>query len=137
MHIYYLASSHIIIRIAHSKLANILFTKELNRRLEEEEANITTLCLDPGMVNTFWDKLPFPRVSRAIISLFFVHPDHGAFNSTFAAASPEVLAHPELFKGAFIVPVGKIETPTPSALDKDLAVELWTTTEKFLQSIDL
>jgi hypothetical protein len=66
----------------------------------------------------------------------FIAPDAGAYTSTFAAASPIVKEKPELYKGAYLVPVGKIGQPSPQTLNKELAIELRETTEKIVKDLE-
>jgi hypothetical protein len=69
--------------------------------------------------------------------LFFRSPDEGSRTSVVAAASPKVRNKAELYKGAYLEPVGQLATPSKVAQDAELGRELWTTTETFLTSIGL
>ena len=70
--------------------------------------------------------------------LFFQTWEKGAYNSVFAAASPVVREHPELYKGGYIEKKhGKVAQPSDNAQDPEIAAELWKTTEGFLESIGL
>jgi hypothetical protein len=40
-----------------------------------------------------------------------------------------------LYKGAYLVPVGKIGKPSPHALSEELATELRETTEKIVKDL--
>jgi NAD(P)-dependent dehydrogenase (short-subunit alcohol dehydrogenase family) len=76
---------------AQSKLANVLFTYELARRLEG--TGITVNCLHPGFVRTrfAWDRKtekPHPMIRMS--SLFTIPPEKGAETSVYLASSPEV-----------------------------------------------
>lgn len=77
-----------------SKLANVLFTYELARRLEG--TGVTANVLHPGVVRTGFGKnnggvvgplfAVFQRVGRP----FFIAPEDGAATSIYLASSPEV-----------------------------------------------
>ena len=75
---------------ADSKLANILFTRELAHRLDL--TNITANCLHPGMVDT---ALMRPDTSRVMKALWWtarplmVTPERGAQTTLFLATSPQ------------------------------------------------
>ncbi|AMV38914.1 SDR family oxidoreductase [Planctomyces sp. SH-PL62] len=73
-----------------SKLANILFTRELARRLKG--SSITANSLHPGYVNTqiFRDATWKGRVMRALAGLFAITPEKGAETTIHLASSPEV-----------------------------------------------
>ncbi|KAG0702645.1 NAD(P)-binding protein [Suillus ampliporus] len=123
-------------RYCMSKLLNMLYASELHRRLTAVGSPITVIALHPGAVNTFSEKPPlsnFKFIVKPIVSLFFVEQDQGACNSAFAAASEEVAKQREKYKGAYILPVGKVGEPTKTAKDEGLAKELWDTVEKFLE----
>lgn len=62
-----------------------------------------------------------------MVSLFFVSPREGAMNSAYAAASPEVKARANQFKGAYLSPIGRIATASSYARDERLAQELYET----------
>lgn len=73
-----------------SKLANVLFTYELARRLEG--SGVTVNCLHPGAVSTGLGQNN-GRFAQAIIGMlkpFFRTPEKGAETSIFLAASPKV-----------------------------------------------
>ncbi|KAG2151604.1 NAD(P)-binding protein [Suillus bovinus] len=123
-------------RYCMSKLMNILYAFELQRHLTAAGSPITVIAIHPGTVNTFSHKPPlanFEFIVKPILSLFFVHPDEGAYNSAFAAASEEVAKQREKYKGMYLMPVGKLKEPTKVARDEGLAKELWDTVDRFLE----
>jgi NAD(P)-dependent dehydrogenase (short-subunit alcohol dehydrogenase family) len=76
-----------------SKLANILFTYELARRLEG--TNVTANAVHPGFVATnIWGGLEMPRWIRnlmvGLIKMVALSPEKGAETNVYLAASPEV-----------------------------------------------
>jgi NAD(P)-dependent dehydrogenase (short-subunit alcohol dehydrogenase family) len=106
---------------ANSKLANILFTYELARRLEG--TGVTANCLHPGPVATsLFRNLPKPL--EALIKLFTISPDKGAETSVYLASSPEV----EGVSGKYFAK--KREKRTSSAsYNEDDALRLWQVSE--------
>jgi NAD(P)-dependent dehydrogenase (short-subunit alcohol dehydrogenase family) len=107
-----------------SKLANILFTRELARRLAG--AGVTANCLHPGAVATRFGAssggwvgflLPFLR-------LFFTSPEQGADTIIYLASSPEVANT----SGAYFVK-RKTTEPTAAARDDAAAKRLWAESE--------
>jgi NAD(P)-dependent dehydrogenase (short-subunit alcohol dehydrogenase family) len=73
-----------------SKLANILFTYELARRLEG--TGVTVNCLHPGAVATGLGKNngAWAKVVIGMLRPFFRTPESGAATSIYLATSPEV-----------------------------------------------
>jgi NAD(P)-dependent dehydrogenase (short-subunit alcohol dehydrogenase family) len=73
-----------------SKLANILFTYELARRLEG--SGVTVNCLHPGAVATGLGKNngAWAKVLVGMLRPFFRTPEGGAATSIYLASSPEV-----------------------------------------------
>lgn len=73
-----------------SKLANVLFTYELSRRLEG--TGVTANCLHPGVVRTalFRDLPFFLQPLLKIVGLFLLSPDRGAETSVYVATSPDI-----------------------------------------------
>lgn len=73
-----------------SKLANILFTYELSRRLAG--TGVTVNCLNPGVVATgmLADYMGVPLAGPALASTFGATPEEGAETSIYLASSPEV-----------------------------------------------
>lgn len=109
----------------HSKLANILFTRELARRLEG--TGVTANCLHPGVVgtefglNTGW----FGRMLSAMVKPFVLNAEQGARTSIYLATSPEVAG----VSGQYFSDC-KPATPMLWALDDDKAKALWTLSEQ-------
>ena len=73
-----------------SKLMNILFTRELARRLAG--TGVTANCLHPGFVNTRFGEASGGLMSLAIrgAKKFALTPEEGAKTLVYLAASPEV-----------------------------------------------
>jgi NAD(P)-dependent dehydrogenase (short-subunit alcohol dehydrogenase family) len=72
---------------ANSKLANVLFTYELARRLEG--TGVTANCLHPGAVGTNLFR-GLPGILQALIKLVTMGPERGARTSIYLASSPDV-----------------------------------------------
>ncbi len=79
---------------AHSKLANCLFTYELDRKLKEKGIqNITVNALQPGLVKTdigFKHTFSIHALVWKIRREFGVSPEEGAKTSVYLATAPEM-----------------------------------------------
>lgn len=75
---------------SRTKLANILFTYELARRLSGTA--VTANCLNPGIVATrmLADYMGVPLAGPALARTFGAKPEEGAETSIYLASSPEV-----------------------------------------------
>ncbi len=75
---------------SQSKLANILFTREVARRLEG--SGVTANCLHPGVIASGFGHTygGIFSVVLKIASPFLITPEKGARTSVFLASSPEV-----------------------------------------------
>lgn len=75
---------------SQSKLANIMFTYELARRLEDTQ--VTANALHPGFVRTGFAKNNgwFSRLVMPIVGLAAISPEKGAETMTYLASSPGV-----------------------------------------------
>jgi len=104
----------------HSKLANILFTKELARRLEG--SGVTVNCLHPGAVATGLGKNngAWARAMIALLKPFFRTPQSGAETSLHLACSPDLDAR----TGGYFAKCRE-RTPSSAARDDDAARRLW------------
>lgn len=61
----------------------------------------------------------------------------GSYTILFAAAAPEVKKDADRYKGSYLVPIGKLASPSARAQNDELATELWDTTERFMQEWNL
>lgn len=101
-----------------SKLSNVLFTKELARRLEG--TGVTTYSLHPGVVATdVWRRVPPPL--RWVMKRFMITPERGAQTSLRCATAPELATE----TGRYYNHDGREKRPNPLADDTALAAELW------------
>ncbi len=108
-----------------SKLANILFTRELARRLAG--SGITANALHPGVIAT-----GFGRNNRGLFRLmmqvgapFLSNPEKGARTSVYLASSPEV----EGVTGKYFSDCREVE-PSRAARDDADAGRLWDLSER-------
>ncbi|KAI5897788.1 NAD(P)-binding protein [Schizophyllum commune H4-8] len=110
-----------------SKLANILFIKQLQMVLDAEGVPAVALAVDPGNVCTD-GCIRFVGEARA--SQLPYKPLDGATTPLFAAAAPEVWAEREKYAGAYVVPFGQIAPGSELARDEALASKLWDLSER-------
>lgn len=112
---------------SRSKLANVLFTRELARRLEG--TGVTANSLHPGTVRTGWagdgDSQGLMAIGMRIARPFFIGPAKGAETSIYLASSPEV----EGVSGRYFVRC-RDRTPSRAARDDDAARRLWEVSEE-------
>jgi NAD(P)-dependent dehydrogenase (short-subunit alcohol dehydrogenase family) len=100
-----------------SKLANVLFTKELARRLGP--SGVRSYALHPGVVaSDAWRRIPWPF--RALLKLGMITNEEGAKTSIYCATSPEVAEHDGRYYDAC-----REKAPNPIADDAALARALW------------
>jgi retinol dehydrogenase-12 len=103
-----------------SKLANLLFTQALARRLDPQR--VTVNALHPGFVATDIGvryRL-MPAFAWWLVKFAAISPEQGAATSVYLTSSPEVAdAHGLYFHQC------KPVTPSPAALDAEAAQRLW------------
>lgn len=101
-----------------SKLANVLFTKELARRLEG--TRVTTYAVHPGVVATdAWRRVPGPL--RWAMKQLMITPEEGARSTLVCATAPELAGE----SGRYYDVGGRERRPSRLADDAALAAELW------------
>ena len=105
---------------ANSKLANILFTTELARRLTG--TGVTANCLHPGTVNTGFgrDGSRLLRLGLDLGRRFLRTAGQGADTVVYLASSPDVAGA----TGGYYVN-RKLRTPSRAARDQATARRLW------------
>ncbi|KAG8890453.1 hypothetical protein FRB98_008488 [Tulasnella sp. 332] len=119
-----------------TKGLNVMFAKELQRRLDEEKVPILSIAIDPGIVDTDGTRKVVRAVPRLgwllspIIKFISVPRCEGGHNPLFAAASPIVRERRAEFAGAYLAPVGVIASPKKETLDVAAARDLWETSER-------
>ncbi|KAI5479631.1 NAD-P-binding protein [Pseudohyphozyma bogoriensis] len=125
-------------RYGMSKLANILFARQLQYELLASPTpgakKILSISIHPGAVAT----APFLALAawlRFLAVLFLSTPLQGSATPLFAAVAPVVREKRELYEGKYLVPVGKLETPSELARNDELAKTLWRTSEEVVGDI--
>jgi len=106
---------------SQSKLANVMFTYELARRLDG--AAVTATVLHPGVVRTSFgaeDQATYLAVMIGVARLFMKTPAQGAGTSIYLASSPEV----EGITGRYFVN-RKPKTSSKASYDTAAAARLW------------
>jgi retinol dehydrogenase 14 len=113
-----------------SKLANVLFTYELARRLDG--AGVTINCLAPGVTRTNFGREDSGPVMRLLTPLgrpFMRSPEEGAATAVWLASSPEA----EGVTGRYYLRRRARPTPRRSSrrsYDPELARRLWQVSEE-------
>lgn len=109
-----------------AKLANVLFVKELARRLFS--TGVTVYAVHPGVVATdIWRKLPKPM--SKLLGKFMLTPAQGALTSLHCATKPQLAG-----ESGFYYEDCKVVQSSHVAQDLALAKQLWEKTEDWVQS---
>jgi NAD(P)-dependent dehydrogenase (short-subunit alcohol dehydrogenase family) len=118
-----------------SKLANLLFALELERRLRAAGSNVKSLAAHPGYAETNLQFAAPPLVDRLVMRVgnlvIAQSADMGALPTLFAATEPGLAG------GTYVGPDGLAEqrghpkpvSPTRAARDENVARRLWDVSE--------
>jgi retinol dehydrogenase 14 len=115
-----------------SKLANVLFTYELARRLAG--TGVTANVLHPGVVRTRFGAEDPARLTNLLVPiarLFMKTPEQGAATPVYLASSPEV----EGVTGRYFAN-GKPKRSAERSYDTDAAARLWSVSANLVGSPD-
>jgi NAD(P)-dependent dehydrogenase (short-subunit alcohol dehydrogenase family) len=119
-----------------SKLANLLFALELDRRLRREGSTVKSLAAHPGYAATNLQSAAAPLVDRLVMkvgnTVIAQNDEMGALPQLFAATEPG------LEGGTYVGPDGPgeqrghptIVSPNGRAQDEDTARRLWQVSEE-------
>jgi NAD(P)-dependent dehydrogenase (short-subunit alcohol dehydrogenase family) len=106
---------------SQSKLASVMFTNELARRLAG--TGVTANCLHPGVVRTNFgseDQARFFAVISRVTLPLLKTPAQGAQTAIYLASSPDM----DGITGQFFAN-RKLKTANKAAYDTDLTARLW------------
>lgn len=118
-----------------SKLANLLFAQELDKRLKQNGLPTISIACHPGIsaTNLFkFGKRDAPEFLKSLAHRFLQPPAMGALPTIFAAMDPHLKG------GEYIGPDGKgqrkgypaLDTPHASAKDAAVSAKLWDISEQ-------
>lgn len=113
-----------------SKLANILWTRELAHRLEG--SGISTNCFHPGAVATRLGQTDaiWTRLVGRLLPFFLKTPERGAATGVWLATSPDVAG----VSGRYYADLRE-KKPARYALDQSAAKELWARSEELVAKV--
>jgi hypothetical protein len=120
-------------RYALSKLANILFASELQRRFDAENIPIISTSLNPGGINTEGGMSVWPAWMRPIMSRIFAPPETGAVPVLYLASAKEVREGRESLKGGYFDAKCQRQMPSKFGQDPIKARNLWVLSEKAVE----
>jgi NAD(P)-dependent dehydrogenase (short-subunit alcohol dehydrogenase family) len=110
---------------AQAKLANLLFTRELARRLQG--SRVTVNAFHPGAVATgIWAELP--KAIAGLIGLFLINSAKGADTAVWLATSPDVAG----MSGEYFVK-RKVAASSAASRDTQLSAKLWEISERVMR----
>lgn len=124
---------------SQTKLANVLFAFELQRKLEAADASTMSLAVHPGLANTNLQRTTYhttgsviERTIYQIVMPLLAHSQAiGALPQLYAATAPDV--DPHAFIGVKYNPLRGHPRPVKAAkqaYDVDLAARLWKVSEE-------
>lgn len=118
-----------------SKLANLLFSKELDDRLKQHGIPVVSVACHPGITSTNlfkFGKKDSPSFFKKILALFFQSVEMGVLPTIYAATEESLKG------GEYIGPEGRgnrtgyptIENPAQGTYNKQTMKKLWDVSEK-------
>ncbi|KAI7850912.1 hypothetical protein BDC45DRAFT_487410 [Circinella umbellata] len=123
------------IQYGFTKACNILFSRELTRRLESKGiSNVYVNCNHPGIVSS--------ELSRHVVqqdtildslynNYFAISTENGSLTQLYLATSPEVES--KNIKGQYYVPYARPGWSAPYTTSEKNAIDLWEFTENLLK----
>jgi len=110
---------------AVAKLANVLFVKELGRRLYG--TGVTAYAVHPGVVSTnVWRSLPKPMVK--VLSRWMISPEEGAQTTLYCATQPQLSGETGMYYDNC-----KVTASSGTAQDIQLARLLWEKSSEWVK----
>ncbi len=117
-----------------SKLANLLFAKELDNRLKQHGLSAKSVACHPGITSTNLFKIRRKdpsKILRSLMNVFFQPAEKGALPTIYAATEKSLTG------GEYIGPDGKgnrkgnpaLETPAAGVYNLDTMKRLWEVSE--------
>lgn len=131
------------LRYGYSKLANHLFTLELQRHLlapinstSSASSSILVMSVHPGGVATAGSAKFLGSKEHELFKKGF-SPLEGALTPLFAASHAEPREEVEKYRGAFLLPWGGVKETSAQALTEDERIqkELWKASESVVASV--
>ncbi|MGC5561911.1 oxidoreductase [Streptomyces sp. FR-108] len=119
---------------AQSKLANMLFTAELQRRLTAAHSDVIATAANPGLADT--NLISHASSARIRIMNALLRPlsqdEDGGAQTTLHAATADIPGNSYISPSGFLEARGlpEIAHPSKTAQDPELARRLWTLSEK-------
>ena len=121
---------------AQSKLANLLFALELDRRLRAAGSSVKSLAAHPGYASTNLQHAGPPGIDSAIMrvsnALVAQSEEMGALPTLYAATEPGLVGGTYVGPDGFTEQRGNPEPvrPNRAARDEDVARRLWEVSEQ-------
>lgn len=125
-----------------SKLANVLFARELQRRMDEKAAQVFVGIVHPGAVRGdlfrhlreriagVFGNATARFVESTMLTAYWTEQE-GALTALFPATSPEVAK--KGMRGQYYVPIARPSEPSALAKNETLGRQLWAFTEQLLK----
>ncbi|KAL2918558.1 hypothetical protein HK105_201959 [Polyrhizophydium stewartii] len=124
------------LRYSETKLANIYFTRQLQKRLEAAGVkNVFVNVVHPGVVKTelfrHHPEFTGSTIGSTLFNGFVIDAQKGALTQLYAAADPEI--EEKQYRGKYFVPFAALVDPKPIAKNEEFAVKTWEWTQEILQ----